>query len=74
MDRITFGLILLGILVVIWVALVLNHKFARPKHRAEIDAERARRAPGIITGHPGSSGLRGGGTGGVTGPSEDDMY
>ena len=43
----------------VWIGLLLNHRFASPGHKAEIDAERERRSIGIIAGHPGASGYIG---------------
>jgi hypothetical protein len=43
-------------MVLVWIGLVLNHRYASPGRRAEIDDERRRRNVGIIAGHPGASG------------------
>jgi len=53
---IELGLIIVGIVVLVWFGLVLNHRFAGPGRKAEIDAERRRRNTGIIAGHSGASG------------------
>jgi len=52
---IELGLIIVGIVFLVWMGLVLNHRFAGPGRRAEIDAERRRRSTGIVAGHPGAS-------------------
>ena len=50
------GLIIVGIVILVWFGLVLNHRFAGPGRKSEIDAERRRRNIGIIAGHSGASG------------------